>query len=222
MKKPLCLIIVCGLLGALCGLAAAAKSEEIIKINMTVGEQRIFTVKGVTKLTASGTKAADVKVVGKDQFVIYALKEGRATFGVLRKGKPPQNWQVTVRGRSVAEFKVSCAELMGSPCTDLKVHSASGKVVLSGQANDLETYHKVRKLKKAFPDVVFLVDVNPRVLDALVGVINEELKRNGLNNARVNRIAEKLMIEGTVSDESEKRKAKIIVDALYDAALGKD
>jgi len=215
-------LVVCCLLVAVNGPASTAKGEKTVKINMTVGEQRIFTVKSITKVILSGMDAADIKIIGKQQFVIFALKEGRCSFGVLRKGKPTQNWQVTVHGRSVAEFKVSCAELMGSPCTDLKIHTASGKVVLSGQANDLETYHKIRKLRKAFPDVVFMVDVNPRVLDALVEVINEELKRSGLENARVNRVAGRLIIEGTVADEQEKRKAKIIVDALYDAALGKE
>jgi hypothetical protein len=65
------------------------------------------------------------------------------------------------------------------------------------------------------------VEVEPRVLDALVEVINQELKRAGLEKARVTRVAQRLILEGTVADEQERRKAGLIVEAVYESALGK-
>jgi len=125
-------------------------------------------------------------------------------------------------GEGIASPKISCADLFGKEsCANLKIVAAGDSVVLSGQIRDLETYHKVRKLKQAFPDLVLMVEVESRVLDALVEVINQELKRAGLEKARVTRVAQRLILEGTVADEQERRKAGLIVEAIYATALGK-
>ena len=130
-------------------------------------------------------------------------------------------WPV-LGGEGRASPKVSCADLFGrESCAGLKIVSAGDRVVLSGEIQDLETYHKVRKLKQAFPDLVLMVEVEPRILDALVKVINQELKRAGLEKARVTRVAQRLILEGTVADEQERRKAGLIMEAIYEAALGK-
>jgi pilus assembly protein CpaC len=191
-------------------------------VEMTVGEQRIMTVPGLTRVSATGTGVADVKPLGGDKFILYAQSEGRASLGVFRRGKPVQMWEVVVRGQKAERLRASCGDLFGEEsCANLKIVSAGDSVVLSGQIRDLETYHKVRKLKRAFPDLVLMVEVESRVLDALVEVINQELKRAGLEKARVTRVAQRLILEGTVADEQERRKAGLIVEAIYEAALGK-
>jgi pilus assembly protein CpaC len=203
-------------------LAWPVSGEEARRVEMTVGEQRIMTVPGLTRVSATGTGVADVKPIGGDKFILYAQNEGRASLGVFRQGKKVQMWEVIVRGQKAERLKASCADLFDEKsCANLKIVSAGDSVVLSGQIRDLETYHKVRKLKRAFPDLVLMVEVEPRVLDALVEVINQELKRAGLEKARVTRVAQRLILEGTVADEQERRKAGLIVEAVYEAALGK-
>jgi len=203
-------------------LAWPASGEEARRVEMTVGEQRIMTVPGLTRVSATGTGVADVKPLGGDKFILYAQSEGRASLGVFRRGKPVQMWEVVVRGQKAERLRASCGDLFGEEsCANLKIASAGDSVVLSGQIRDLETYHKVRKLKRAFPDLVLMVEVESRVLDALVEVINQELKRAGLEKARVTRVAQRLILEGTVADEQERRKAGLIVEAIYESALGK-
>jgi Flp pilus assembly secretin CpaC len=203
-------------------LSGSASGGEARRVEMTVGEQQIFTVPGLVMVSASGTGVADVKPLGGDQFILYAQGEGRASLGVFRNGHEVQMWEVIVRGLKAEKLKASCADLLGrESCADLKIVPAGDNVVLSGQIRDLETYHRVRKLKRAFPDLVLLVEVEPRVLDALVEVINQELKRAGLEKARVTRVAQRLILEGTVADEQERRRAGLIVEAIYEAALGK-
>jgi Flp pilus assembly secretin CpaC len=199
-----------------------ASGDEARRVEMSVGEQRIMTVPGLAKVSASGTGVADVEPLGGDRFILYARGEGRASLGVFRKGKPVQMWEVIVRGQKAERLKASCSDLFGKEsCANLKIMTAGDSAVLSGQIRDLETYHKVRKLKRAFPDLVLMVEVESRVLDALVEVINQELKRAGLERARVTRVAQRLILEGTVADERERRKAGLIVEAVYEAALGK-
>ncbi len=203
-------------------VSGAASGQEARRVEMSVGEQRIMAVPGLVKVSASGTGVADVEPLGGERFILYARGEGRAGLGVFRKGKPVEMWEVIVRGRKAERLKASCSDLFGKEsCANLKIVSAGDSVVLSGQIRDLETYHKVRKLKRAFPDLVLMVEVESRVLDALVEVINQELERAGLEKARVTRVAQRLILEGTVADERERRKAGLIVEAVYEAALGK-
>jgi hypothetical protein len=143
------------------------------------------------------------------------------TFGVFRRGaKKARMWEVTVSGAEEESFRATCAELLGADsCAGFKVATAGGKVVLDGVVRDLETYHKVVKIKRAFPDLVLLVTVEVTVLDSLVRVLNQELKRAGIPGARVVRFGRRLVLEGSVSDEQERKKAQTIVEAIYDAEI---
>ncbi len=206
----------------LCELAGADEAKTV-QVDMRLGEQRVFKVRRLSKIVGSFGRIVDVKRISKDQFVIYAVGKGQTSIEIFQKGKKHQIWELTIRGNEVEKFRLSCTQLIGKDiCGKLLVAEAGGKVAVSGEINDLETYHKIRTLKKAFPDTVFMVQVNPRVLDSLVTVINAELQRAGLEHAKVTRISGRLVLEGTVGDEHERRKAAIIVDALYQAALGED
>lgn len=200
-----------------------AVGDDPVRIQMNEGEQRIFEVSGLVKLTVPEGGIVSVKKLSSDKFIVYAQQEGRASIGIIRKGRASELWEVVVRSTKVRHFKASCAELLGEDsCADLRVIEAGGKVVLDGQVKSLETYHKVRKLKEAFPEVVIMVEVEASVLDALVEVLNRELEKAGLDNVRVVRVARRLIMEGTVADDMERRKAEVIVNAIYDEALGGD
>ena len=77
--------------------AGLALAGEPMRVEMTVGEQRIMTVPGLTRVSATGTGVADVKPIGGDKFILYAQGEGRASLGVFRQGKKVQMFK---RGRN--------------------------------------------------------------------------------------------------------------------------
>jgi Flp pilus assembly secretin CpaC len=117
-------------------LSGSASGGEARRVEMTVGEQQIFTVPGLVKVSASGTGVADVKPLGGDQFILYAQGEGRASLGVFRNGHEVQMWEVIVRGLKAEKLKASCADLLGrESCADLKIVPAGDNVVLSGSAS---------------------------------------------------------------------------------------
>jgi len=203
-------------------LAKPAFGQKQLTVKLTKGEQRAFRIPGVSKISISGDgKVADVKKIGKDQFVLFAVDKGRASLLVILRNGRRKKWRIIVKGDEVERFRQTCEELFGADsCKGLLVTEAGDKLVISGQVNDLETYHKLRKMKNAFPDIVLMLEVPPRILDALVTVINEELAKAGLEDARVTRVADRLILEGTVMDEREKKKAQAIVEALYESVGG--
>jgi hypothetical protein len=203
------------------GFVAHADEPVPVKVQMAPGEQKVFSMPGLTRLIGGLGKVVDVKPLGKDEFVLYALVPGKAGLLFVREGLPDLAWEVTVKeDRDEKRFKSLCELLLGpGGCAGIGMTQIGGQLVVSGEIRGLETYHRIRKLRRAFPDVVFLTTLQPAVLDALVEVINRELERAGLPGARVSRVAEKLVLEGTVRDENEKRKAALIVEALFEAAM---
>ncbi len=198
-------------------------AAEDRRVDLAKGEQRVFTVPGLMRVSIGGGGIADVRATGASQFILYGQKEGRTSLLVFRRGREAESWEIRVHSEAVERFRTSCRDLLGPDgCSDLKVAQAAGKVVLSGRIGDLEVYHRVRKLKKAFPELVLMVDVEPLVHDALVVAINEEFARAGLKTVKVSRVGAKVFLEGTVADDLEKRKVEAIVEAMYDAALGSD
>jgi Flp pilus assembly secretin CpaC len=219
MKSMVPRWLVVGFFCCLIGLPGRARAESR-EVELGEGEQRVLDLAGVYQVSVSESSIADLKVIEGSRLLIYGKAEGKTQFLVFRKGKLPLTLKVSVRSKKVEQFKYECEKLLGSPCTDLIVAQAGSQVALSGTVRDIETYHKVRRIRQAFPDVKVLVSVEPRVLDALVTAINEELKRQKLERAQVRRVGAKLLLEGDMIDEADKKKAQIVVDAVYEAALG--
>jgi len=208
---------------ALLLLASGALAAEGRQVELKVGEQRVFTVPGLSKVSVGSGGSADVRPTGKNQFILFGQKEGRTSLVVFRHNRRAENWDVRVVSAMVDRFKTTCADLLGPDgCKGLRVAQIGNKLVLSGRVDDLETYHRVRKLRKAYPDLTLMVDVEPVVLDALVNAVNAEFARLDIQSVSLTRVGGRLLLEGTVSDEREKRKVKAIVDAMVDAALGAD
>lgn len=208
---------------ALLLFAGGAPAADGRQVELKVGEQRVFTVPGLTKVSVGSGGSADVRPTGKGQFILYGQKEGRTSLVVFRRNRRAENWEVRVISAMVDRFKMTCADLLGPDgCKGLRVARIGDKLVLSGQVDDLETYHRVRKLHKAYPDLKLMVDVEPVVLDALVRAVNDEFARLKIRSVSLTRVGTRLLLEGNVSDETEKRRVKAIVDAMVDAALGAD
>lgn len=206
-------------------MAAAAPSPagSARQVEIKVGAQRVFSVPGLTRVSLAASPCADVRPTGTNQFILYGRSEGRTSLIVFRRGRQAENWAVRVVSEAVDRFQANCTDLLGPDgCQGLRVSRAQGKLVLAGRISDLETYHRVRKLKKAYPDLVLLTEVEPTVLDALVTAVNGEFARAGLAGVSVTRVGGRVLLEGTVADEAEKRKAELIVEAMVEEALGSD
>ncbi|MBN2494141.1 MAG: pilus assembly protein N-terminal domain-containing protein [Deltaproteobacteria bacterium] len=209
-----------GVLGL--ALASGARADEPARrVELKVGSQQVFRVDGLKRISIGEKGVVDIKALGKNRFILFARKEGTASLLLFRRGDRVETWSVQVHSERIERFKADCARLLGADaCAAFPVTSSGGKLVLGGRAADLEAYHALRRLKKAFPDMVIMTSVDPSVLDGLVRAINEELARHGIRTARMTRVGERLLIEGTVEDEAEKSKVEAIVKGLYDSALG--
>jgi osmotically-inducible protein OsmY len=77
----------------------------------------------------------------------------------------------------------------------------------------------VRSLVAGRSEVKLLVGLDARVIQAALTTtaeqINTALKRNGITAAKAVVVGQRILLEGSVSDEAERDKAQRIADAFY-------
>ncbi|MBN2493310.1 MAG: BON domain-containing protein [Deltaproteobacteria bacterium] len=217
---------------AACGAGWAAEQapeseqpeSEVLQIELAVGDQREISVPGAERvsLTAAASAVAELRPLDAERFLVVGRTPGMVKMLVLRAGKAALELRVEVRDETLARFRRECAALLGQPacCPGLQLAQAGGRVVLSGRVADLETYHQLGKLARAFPELVLLVEVEPAVLDGLLGAIHAELEKRGLKGIEVSRVGRRIFLTGSVADEQQRREAELIVDALVESVLG--
>jgi Flp pilus assembly secretin CpaC len=189
-------------------------------VELAVGQQRVFALEGVSRVSLGGDSVA-AEPLGEERLLLVGRRAGRSELVLLFADGRSQVWRLRVVDDAAARFRDNCAALLGTTdCAGLQVVAAGDELVLEGRVDDLQTYHRLRSIRRAFPEVRLLVEVDPAVLDGLVRAINAELAAAGLDRARVTRVGGRLLIEGTVAGAVEKRKAAAIVAAMLDQAIG--
>lgn len=190
------------------------------QVELAVGQQRVFALEGVSRVSLGGDSVA-AEPLGEERLLLVGRRAGRSELVLLFADGRSQVWRLRVVDDAAARFRDNCAALLGTTdCAGLQVVAAGDELVLEGRVDDLQTYHRLRSIRRAFPEVRLLVEVDPAVLDGLVRAINAELAAAGLDRARVTRVGGRLLIEGTVAGAVEKRKAAAIVAAMLDQAIG--
>lgn len=206
-------------LGLLVLVAPARARQRTIRLSQ--GDTTVLPGASVTKVVATDPDVLEVRTLDNDKILLYGRSEGRAGLTIWR-GKRVEKIKVVVSGTQVERFLTACSSLLGEACTFLKASSIEGRVVVVASVTDVETHDKIRKIMRAFKKVRFQVDVEPKVLDVLVPVINDELKKAGFDKAHVTRVGRRLLLQGNVASEEERRLAQIIVEEYYGGTLGKD
>jgi hypothetical protein len=97
--KPCALISLAALLmitAAGYSQAAGAKQKAPGSIKMRVGDQKVFEFSNIQKITVGDPRVADVKPVGDNSFIVFAVGPGKTNLLVLFKGKPNLQYNIEV------------------------------------------------------------------------------------------------------------------------------
>jgi Flp pilus assembly secretin CpaC len=188
-------------------------------VRLAVGETIVLPGTSVTRLAVGNSEVLEVRRLDDGQILLFGREEGRSSLTIWR-GKRSEMVRVVVAGDQVERFITACASLLGEPCSFLRASNVEGRVVVTGTVNDVESYDKLRKVRRAFRQVEFLVEVNPKVLDVIVPLVNAELHQAGFEQATVRRVGGRLFLEGQVENEQERGQAQKIVEEYVGGAMG--
>lgn len=195
--------------------ALPTKAEEPT-VRLAPGEQRVLDFPGIRRVAVAAPDVADVKVIGKTQLLVIAQSRGRTSLTVWTDKQQLQRTLVVELPRAEELSR----ELKALGFSGLEVRTIGERVVVDGHVESLQDMRTLRSLVGGLSYVSLLVRVDAQVIQAALThtaeQINTALKRNGIVNARAVVVGQRILLEGSVSDEAERDKAQRIADSFYE------
>jgi len=212
--RPLCLPLLAVLLLPL----AASAAEPTVEL--APGTQTVLDFPSIRRVAVANPTVADVKVVGKSQLLIIASQRGTTALTVWTDSGPQQRTIVVAPPR-VEEL---ARELKALGFSSLEVRAIGEHVVVDGQVDSFGDLQTIRRAVDGLSYVKLLVRVDAKAIQAALTVtaeqINTALKRNGITSATAVVVGQRILLEGSVSDEAERHKAQRIADSYYEELKG--
>lgn len=189
----------------------ASPNESTIRVSP--GRQEVLKVPGIVRVALGDEAVADVRVTGGNELLISGRQRGRTSLLLWTRGaSKPVSRTIVVDDGKTDELSKMVHELVNP---SLRVETFSDKVVIDGSVDSMHELRRLHTLVGDDPNVKLLVRLNPAVIPYIAAQINDAFQRNGLMNARANVVGSKIVLEGSVSDSSERQKAQNIADAYY-------
>jgi Flp pilus assembly secretin CpaC len=185
-------------------------------LELAPGEQRVLDFPGLRRVAVAAPDVVDVKVIGKSQLLITAQNRGRTALTVWTDKQQLQRTLV-VEPPHAEELS---RELKSLGFTDLEVRVIGERVVVDGHVDSLHDMKTLRSVVGGLSYVTLLVRVDAKVVQAALTTtaeqINTALKRSGIASAKAVVVGQRILLEGSVSDDAERDKAQRIADSFYE------
>ncbi|RME27396.1 MAG: BON domain-containing protein [Deltaproteobacteria bacterium] len=201
-------LILCGLLVS-AGYAFGASRV----IRMVVGEQKTLTYKGITDIIVGNSAVANVKKLGPNTIILYAVDAGRTNITIRRAGRSSINLAVLVSKEDVKSLMRQIRKLLGD-AEGISIRPVGDRVILDGHAFTSEDFRRVKEITKLYPQVKSFVTVNPSAKKLVADQLNMEFKNAGLKNVEARVVGSRIFLEGSVESKADLQKAELITKAL--------
>jgi len=200
-------------------LPPSARAAES-RVELAPGTQTVLDFPGIRRVAVANPSVADVKVVGKSQLLIIGTQRGTTALTVWTDSGQQQRTIVVAPPR-VEEL---ARELKALGFTSLEVRAIGENVVVDGQVDSFGDLQTIRRAVDGLSYVKLLVRLDAKAVQAALAVtaeqINTALKRNGIHSATAVVVGQRIILEGSVSDEAERHKAQRIADSYYEELKG--
>ena len=193
-------------------LAVSLGAEaEAPAIRVSPGAQKAVQVPGLERVAVADPEVADVTLTGDRELLVLGRKPGQTSLTLWVKGRPTTRLVVVDDGRLGALAALIKQKVNPS----LRCEVVAEKLVVDGLLDSVEEYGRLKSIAADNPEVKLLVRLDPRVLPAVAQAISAAMHKHGLKNARAVVYGQRIVLEGAVADEEEKRRAQFIADSLY-------
>jgi Flp pilus assembly secretin CpaC len=189
-------------------------------VALAPGAQTVLDFPNIRRVAVANPKVADVKVVGKSQLLIIANQRGTTALTVWTDKQQLQR-TIVVEPPRVEEL---ARELKALGFSSLDVRAVGENVVVDGQVESFADLQLLRRAVGGLSYVKLLVRMDARAVQAALTAtaeqINTALKRNGIASAKAVVVGQRILLEGSVSDDAERDKAQRIADSFYEDLKG--
>ncbi|MDP7040624.1 MAG: pilus assembly protein N-terminal domain-containing protein [Myxococcota bacterium] len=184
----------------------------VTDIGLVVGQQRILSAPGVTRIAIANPSVADVKVISQSQVLVTAVGSGRTELTVWTKNNF-QSYNISVTRMDPSQLKREVRKMLGSR-EGISVRVVRNNVFIEGSAITLSDLEKVEEITELYPQVKNFVKLDPSAHSQIAQALNQELARVGLENATAAVVGSTIFLEGMVDSEAELKKAEIITRGI--------
>lgn len=181
------------------------------RIILGVGQQRILSVPGATKVVEGDPSVASVSAVG-NQIIIRAVGPGETNV-VVFKGNKQIDYSIKVTPSSQKATIADVRRLLGDR-EGIKINQAGEQIILEGNAITTEDYDRVVQLTKLYGNVSNMVRLNPNAKRLSANALVETLKRNGIKDVYANVVGNTAYLEGSVESPEDMKKMDLIIRAV--------
>ncbi len=211
MKKRFFLAFLCITISTTIYAADEPMPGSTNQIILGVGQQRVLSVPGATKVVEGDSSVASVSAVG-NQIIIRAVGPGETNV-VVFKGNKQIDYTIKVTPSSQKATVADVKRLLGDR-EGIKVNQAGEQVIIEGNAITTEDYDRVVQLTKLYGNVSNMVRLNPNAKRLSANALIETLKRNGIKDVNANVVGNTAYLEGSVESPEDMKKMDLIIRAV--------
>lgn len=198
--------VVCTLM--LC--ATFAQAEE--PLTLVIGQQKVISAPGVTRIAIANPSVADVKVVSAGQVLVTAVGDGSTELTVWQ-GSRVTTYSIRVSSMDPRQLKKEVDKLLGNR-EGITVRTVRDGVIIEGSVLTLADLEKAEEIAVEYPQVRNFVKLDPSAHAHIADAINKQMARAGLNNSSATVVGSTIFLEGMVDSEADLQKAEIITRAI--------
>ena len=200
---------------ALLAVPLAASAQDGGSISLGVGQQKVITIAGVTKVAIGDPEIADVKQIGQE-LLITGISEGRTSLLIWRESQRT-SYAVTVRKQDPKEVVSEVRALLGDR-EGIQLRIVGDRVYMDGEALTTDDYERVNQITSLYPSVKSFVRPSNNAKKLAAQNLAAAFAKAGLKSVTPNVIGATIFLEGSVESKEELTKADLMTKALGENA----
>ena len=195
-------------------LASAPPARAEDAITLAVGQQRVLTVNGMTRVAVAKDQVADVKPLASNQLLITAMAPGQTEVTIFRGNAAPLKYSVNVTAADIKRVLADVKKMLGDR-EGITVTQQGERLFLEGSALTLEDMQKVEQVAQMYPQVVKnQVRLDPSAKNLVAQQLNSALQRAGLRGAIATVVGSTVFVEGKVDSDGDMKKADVVMKSM--------
>ncbi|MBS3758443.1 MAG: pilus assembly protein N-terminal domain-containing protein [Desulfobacterales bacterium] len=200
------------LAGLMTGLIFTAPVSA--KLILTLGEQKTIESPDVKRIAVGDPNIADVKALeASNKILVTAMGVGRTNLLIWDEDDNEKSILIQVIAEDPEDVAEEIRNLLRG-IEGIKVMAMGNRIIINGNVLKNQDLNKINKVAALYPQATNLARMSPSVLKILSDKINKEFSEAGLADIKAKRMADKIVIQGDVSDKISKERAGQIATAF--------
>jgi len=213
MARPLCRIFFLFFCITLFCPAGIMYAQLPDRLEISAGESRVLkTDFNIEKIAIGDPAICGGLKTGDQEVLINAKKPGQSNIFIWGSDNQKSEIQIIVKSSEVNLLANDLREII-SDIDGINVRVVGSRIFVEGEVFTHNDMQRIEKIINGMPNVVNLVEFSPVMKDIVKSEIEKSLASQKMNHVKVTVTKNKFMLTGSVSSETESKRAQRIAEA---------